>query len=119
MRGIWIVEGDGFFSALGSGGRNCHFPKRHRHDHDKYHRDKQTHIRAGIEVSDLQLLSPVHASMVGIAQDPHFSSAARRIELCRHFVDFHESILHHVFCFTDIVNYFQSDMEHQAMVTIK
>src|SRR5229473_4236257 len=69
-------------------------------------------IRAGIKVSDLQLLPPVHASMVGVAQHPHFSSAARRIELCRHLVDFHENVLHHVFRFTDIVNYFQSDMEH-------
>jgi hypothetical protein len=35
------------------------------------------------------------------------------------FSDFHENVLHHVFCFANVVNYFQSDMEHQAMVTIK
>src|SRR5713101_4958748 len=63
-------------------------------------------IRAGIKVSHLELFPPVHASMIGVAQHPHFSSAARRVELCRHFVDFHENVLHHVFRFTDIVNDF-------------
>src|SRR5260370_26658459 len=51
-----------------------------------------SNIRAGIEMPDLQLFSTVHASMIGVAQDPHFSSAARRVELCRHFVDFHENV---------------------------
>src|SRR5260370_15185031 len=76
-------------------------------------------VRARIEMPDLQLLSPVHASMISVAQDPHFSSAARRIELCRHFVDFHENVLHHVCRFAYVVKYFQSDMEHQTMIAIK
>src|SRR5579863_4086048 len=70
----------------------------------------RSNIRTGIEMPDLQLPPSVHASMIGVAQDPHFSSAPRRIELCRHFVDFHENVLHHVFGFADIVEYFQSDM---------
>src|SRR5260370_28749937 len=76
-------------------------------------------IRAGIKMPHLELLPPVHASVIGVAQDPHFSSAAHRVKLCHHFVDFHENVLHYVFRFADIVQYFQSDMTHESMVTIK
>ena len=68
---------------------------------------------------DLKLFPPVHASMVGVAQDPHFSSATRGIELCRHLVDFHEHALHYVLGLPDVAKDLQRDMEYQTVVAIK
>ncbi len=71
-------------------------------------------VSIGIEMSDLRFLTPVHASMVGVAHNPHSSSGALHIELWRHPVDFHENVLHHFFPSTDGVKGFPSDMERQS-----
>src|SRR5258708_18016594 len=53
------------------------------------------------------------------SQDPRLSTAARGVELYRQLVNFHENDLHDVFCFADVVEDFQRDVEDKAVIAIE
>jgi len=52
-------------------------------------------------------------------QQPYFSSASRRVELCRHFVNFQENCLGDVLGFPEIAQGFERHAEDEPMITVK
>src|SRR5580698_1640379 len=57
--------------------------------------------------------------MIGVLENPHFSSAFGGVKLCHRPENFQENALHDVFGFSGIADDFESNAEDKAVVAVE
>jgi len=72
-----------------------------------------------VESAQGQMVSAIETPVICELEQPHFSTALGRVELCRAAENFQEPGLHEVFGFTRVSQNAQGNIHHQAVVTVK
>src|ERR1700723_2032920 len=72
-----------------------------------------------LEFPPLKINAPIHAAVVCVLHQPHFSSATRRVELCRRFVNFEEDNLRDIFRLTEVTQNLEGDTHNQAVIAVE
>jgi hypothetical protein len=72
-----------------------------------------------VKVPCIQGVLAIGSAMASILQQPYFSSAFRRVELCHRAVNFEEDTLRDVLSLAAIPNNFERDTEYETLVSLK